>query len=271
MEWSNVYSLGDSKVDTEHKKLFELANMVEKGKDNKQQLQLAVKELVRYTRFHFRSEENYMASFSYPNLAEHIEIHKHIVESLNILIKNMPNEPVEQIYKIIYDFVENGLVQHIIVEDKKVQHFKRNKLGLRAFFTWKDDYKLQQDEIDKEHKELFKIAIQALNYKNDADLKTNIKQVITKLNEYMKFHFEHEEEFMQFIGFPGLEEHKILHENIINQINELIKNISSFTLADFEKKLMTYIDIWLVNHIIFEDKKIMCYFQSFTIDFEEVK
>ena len=137
MEWSNVYSLGDQKIDVEHKKLFELATLVEKSKNNAQQLEIAVKELVRYTKFHFKSEENYMQSFNYSNLAEHIEIHTQIVDNLNSIIKNMTNEPHEKTYELIYDFVNNGLVQHIIIEDKKVQHYKRNRLGLRAYFTWK--------------------------------------------------------------------------------------------------------------------------------------
>ena len=53
MEWLNVYSLGDNKVDVEHKKLFELAVIIEKAKEDKDQLENAVKELVKYTKFHF--------------------------------------------------------------------------------------------------------------------------------------------------------------------------------------------------------------------------
>jgi len=262
MQWAAVYSLYDERVDKEHKKLFELANVVEDCQYDSKLLQSAVKELVRYTKFHFLSEENYMKELNYIHLAEHIKLHRQIVESLNTIIKQMPDEPLEKTYQAVYDFVKNGLVQHIIVEDKKLQHFKRSKLGLRALFSWKDEYKLDQDVIDEEHKKLFKIAIKALNYKDESDLKTHIKQIIIELNEYMKYHFAHEEEFMQSIRYPELEEHKKLHKNIIKQINELIKNITSFTLVDFEKKLMTYIDIWLVNHIVFEDKKIMCYYNS---------
>lgn len=266
MKWSEVYSLGDQKVDAEHKRLFELAAIVEDSKDNKKQLELAVKELVRYTKFHFKSEENYMRELDYSNLEEHIQIHEQIVENLNTIVKNMPNEPYEKTYEMVYDFVKNGLVQHIIIEDKKLQHFKRSRLGLRAFFTWKESYKLFDEKIDEEHKKLFQIAMQALKHKDNSTLKAHVRKVIINLNDYMKIHFEHEEEFMNSIGYPGLEEHKIIHQNIINQINDLIKNIATLSLVDFEKTLMTYIDIWLVNHIIFEDKKIMCYYHNQTSD-----
>ncbi|WP_324170515.1 hemerythrin domain-containing protein [Sulfurimonas sp.] len=262
MEWMNVYSLGDSKIDSEHKKLFELAVVIEECKDNKNQLELAVKTLVKYTKFHFRSEEIYMRELEYEKLAEHISIHKQIVESLNQIVLDMSKNSQDRTYELICDFVKNGLVQHIIIEDKKLQHFKRNKLGLRAMFTWKNDYKLNIEMIDEEHQGLFKIALKALKFKNDSDLKVHIRQIIIDLNNYMKKHFDHEEDFMKSIEYPGLEEHKILHQNIINQINGLIVNIASMTLLEFEKELLTYIDIWLINHIIFEDKKIMCYYEN---------
>lgn len=266
MEWMDVYSLGDSKVDVEHKKLFELAVMIEQCKDNKEQLERAVEELVKYTKFHFSSEENYMRELEYDKLEEHIYIHKEIVKSLNQIINNMPNNPHEKIYELIYDFVTNGLVQHIIVEDKKLQHFKRSKLGLRSMFAWKSIYKLNQNMIDEEHQQLFKIAVEALKYKNNSDIKVHIRQIIIDLNNYMKEHFKHEEDFMESIGYPGLEEHKVIHQNIIGQINELISNIISMRLVEFEKTLLTYIDIWLVNHIVFEDKKIMCYYKDINDD-----
>jgi len=273
MEWLNVYSLGDGKVDVEHKKLFELAVVIEQCKDDKNQLQRAVKELVKYTKFHFRSEENYMRELEYDKLAEHIYIHKEIVEALNKIISDMPNSPHEKTYEAVYNFVKNGLVQHIIVEVKKLQHFKRSKLGLRAMFTWKNEYKLNNKMIDEQHQKLFKIALEALKYKNDSDIKVHIRQIIIDLNKYMKEHFENEEDFMKSIGYPGLEEHKVIHQNIIDQVNELITHITSMNLVEFEKTLLTYIDIWLVNHIVFEDKKIMCYYEGINnpIDLQSVE
>jgi hemerythrin len=262
IKWSSVYSLGDKRVDIEHQKLFDLANKIELCKENEQELQKALKELIQYTKYHFKSEEKYMREFHYAHLQEHIRIHEKIVENLNTIIKEMHNVPLESTYLLIRDFIKNGLVGHIIIEDKKVQHFKKNRLGLRALFAWKDDYKLLQEDIDTEHKKLFQIAIRALQYRDDSDLKSHIKKIIIELNEYMKFHFEHEEEFMESIGYPQIQEHKLLHENIITQINDLIRNIASYSLVEFEKKLMTYIDIWLVNHIVFEDKKVMCYHQA---------
>jgi hemerythrin len=266
MEWMDVYSLGDVKVDVEHKKLFEIAVTIEQCKDNKYQLEKAVKELVKYTKFHFRSEENYMRGLEYDRLPEHIYIHEQIVESLNKIISDMSHNSHEKTYELIYDFVKNGLVHHIIVEDKKLQHFKRSKLGLRSMFAWKDTYKLDQKMIDEEHQKLFRIALEALKYKNDSDIKVHIRQIIIDLNNYMKEHFKHEEDFMESVGYPGLEEHKVLHQSIINQINELITHITSMSLIEFEKTLLTYIDIWLVNHIVFEDKKIMCYCDSINKD-----
>lgn len=123
---------------------------------------------------------------------------------------------------------------------------------------WRSDYKVFDEMIDKEHKELFDISLKALDY-HGTDIKTHVKLTITELYEYMKKHFENEEKYMQEIGYINFEEHKILHEKIINQMNEFLKSLPKLKIVDFEKKLIEYMDIWLINHILYEDRKIISF------------
>lgn len=259
MQWSNLYLLGDEKVDTEHKKLFDLAGLVQTYKENEQNVKDAIRELIKYTKFHFASEERYMQSIEYANLAVHKSLHQKIVHNLNSIIDDMSHQTIAETYKRIVDFINNGLVQHIMVEDKKVQHYKRSAMGLRSLFAWKSDYKLYNEQIDEDHKQLFNIALKALNYERVEDKKQHIRSTIIELNKYMQEHFSREEEYMRSISFPLLEEHKVLHANIIDQINSLIKKLPKMSFDEFEKTLVSYIDIWLVNHIVHEDQKIMCF------------
>lgn len=261
IEWSELYTLGDDRVDSEHKKLFELAKSIEQSKGDSN-FKNTVEELVRYTKVHFANEERYMGSFQYNKLPEHKKIHKAIVANLQNIISTFNSSNPEQTYNKILDFVINGLVQHIMIEDKKVQHFKRDIKALKNMFTWKDDYLLDNKEIDDDHKKLFMIAFKAFSHKDKKEPRKHIKGVILELNQYMKEHFSREEDFMESIGFPLLEEHKALHERIIEQINELIRRIPTMSLDQFERELLASIDIWLVNHIIHEDHKIMCFLET---------
>jgi hemerythrin len=261
IEWSELYTLGDEKVDSEHKKLFELAKSIEESRGGTN-FKNTIEELVNYTKVHFSNEEKYMGSFQYNKLPEHKKIHKAIVANLQNIISSFNSSDNEQTYNKILDFVKNGLVQHIMIEDKKVQHFKRDIKLLKNMFTWKDDYLLDNKEIDDDHQKLFMIAMKAFSHKDKEDPRKHIKGVILELNQYMKEHFSREEDFMESIEFPLLEEHKALHEKIIEQINELLRRIPTMPLDEFERELLASIDIWLVNHIIHEDQKIMCFLET---------
>ncbi|WP_373072235.1 bacteriohemerythrin [Sulfurimonas sp.] len=271
IEWSELYTLGDEKVDSEHKKLFELAKSIEENRGSIN-FKNTIEELVSYTKVHFANEEKYMGTFQYNKLPEHKKIHKAIVANLQNIISTFNSSDDEQTYNKILDFVKNGLVQHIMIEDKKVQHFKRDIKVLRNMFTWKDDYLLENKEIDDDHQKLFMIAFKAFSHEDKEEPKKHIKGVILELNQYMKEHFSREEDFMDSIGYPLLEEHKALHERIIDQINELLHRIPTMSLVEFERELLASIDIWLVNHIIHEDHKIICYLkeQENAIDLDDL-
>lgn len=257
--WSTLYLLGDEKIDAEHKRLFELAAAVQTYKNDKVAIKGAIDQLVRYTKVHFANEERYMESIRYTYLIEHKKIHQEIVSYLQSILENIQDMGTEELYAKVLDFVKNSLVHHIMVEDKKVQHFQANKLGLRKLFAWRNEYKLNNTEIDEDHQKLFEIALRALDHNSAQDKKQQIRQTIIELNNYMKEHFEREESYMESISFPKLAEHKVLHTKIIDQINELIKRLPTLSLAQFEKELLASIDIWLVNHIVNEDHKIICF------------
>ncbi len=56
---------------------------------------------------------------------------------------------------------------------------------------------------------------------------------------------------------PKLKNIKKLHTNIINTLNNFIKDLPGLDIAIAEKELIKIIDIFLVQHIIQEDRKII--------------
>ena len=49
---------------------------------------------------------------------------------------------------------------------------------------------------------------------------------LKQLEEYSKQHFDREEMYQEVIGYPGLEQHRISHHELIIQLNELMEKIS---------------------------------------------
>ena len=259
--WNDVYSIGDEAIDTEHKKIFTLANKV-KSCSAEEEIKKAVKEVINYTKFHFASEERYMQEIDYPEFASHKMIHRELIEDLSNFLRQLNELSNQQIVDGLSSFINDQIINHILIEDKKVQHSQKNASQLREIFRWKMLYSIGHASIDEDHKKLFALAIKTLNYNQNGHVKLHVKESIKELYEYMKVHFENEERFMEEIKYDLIDHHKELHQKIIQQMHQFIKSIASMNTATFERKLIEYMDIWLVNHIVRDDKRISCFMQK---------
>ncbi len=103
---------------------------------------------------------------------------------------------------------------------------------------------------------MFEIANLAFEKGEDSNCKQKNKDVLIMLSTYFESHFKHEENFMQEIEYPLYELHCEKHEQIIKEINTFIKIMSVMDTQTFELELGMFIEKWLVQHIIYEDKKI---------------
>lgn len=263
--WRSEYNISNFKIDTEHQKLFSIAreaiqiSKLEKEDEIKDKLKDIISKLFKYVNIHFSNEEKFMEQISYPELPEHKVLHKNMINMLTSLISNLNSLKLKEIEKALSNFIEEYFIRHIVLEDKKIQLWNTDLDDLKKNFGWKDIYSVGNANIDAEHKVLFDIAQEAF-LEVEPSLKTKkLKEILTRLYTYMKTHFKHEEEYMKEIGYPHLKEHQMLHEDIINTINNFVKTLPTLNEDIFEKELAKIIDIALVHHIIQEDRKIIAW------------
>lgn len=254
--WSQAYSIENDSIDKEHQQIFTLANDVQSYADDDKKLKEAVKAVVEYTKHHFKSEQEYMKSINYTHLNHHINLHKQIIQELMKFLKDINTLSNEQITQTLHEFITNQIISHILIEDKKVQYHNKSIHQLREFFSWKNIYGIGNETLDSDHKKLFSIAIKVLNHSQNKQAKLQIKETIKELYLYMRKHFENEENYMKKIDYKAYDEHVQLHENIMIQMKNFLKNIGSMDKDSLDRALIEYMDIWLVNHIVVEDRKI---------------
>ncbi|MBU0720316.1 bacteriohemerythrin [bacterium] len=128
--------------------------------------------------------------------------------------------------------------------------------------SWKPEYMLNHPVVDREHKKLFEIAAEAFRPVAPELRKKKIRDTIINLNEYMTMHFEHEESFMRIIEYPLIHEHQMIHQIIIQNMKTMLNSLAGISIKEFEKDLAFFIESSLVNHILFEDKKIHKWFET---------
>ncbi len=122
IQWRSAFSVGVPELDEQHKKLVALIAEVQRilsDPSRKSQLGVVLKELVEYTKLHFRTEEQLMAEMDFPDRAEHCRLHremtKQIVEILLELKAGKELDPLK-----LFEFLRRWLVEHILHEDLKI-------------------------------------------------------------------------------------------------------------------------------------------------------
>ncbi len=259
--WKSEYSIGNYKIDNEHIKLFEIAKKALNAKKNNtedvEKLKSIIRSLYEYIGTHFKNEEIFMAEIEYPDLPRHKIIHKTLLDNLHQFIHTLNELSIDEIEKQLYDFIEDYFIRHIVKEDKRIEIWNLSLKRLRKSTFWLKAYETGNKQIDDEHKEMFEILNDAFEEVEEEEKENKNKKVLKRLYDFMKIHFKEEEAFMRNIEYPEYKHHLSLHNEIIQECNNLLERINEMKDALFERELAKIIDRDIIQHILQEDKKIV--------------
>lgn len=125
-EMKEEYKIGVEQIDEQHKKLFELADkayMLLKDDfvlDKYDKIVYILEELKEYTIFHFKSEEEYMASINYKRLFSQKVEHAEFIKKIEAIdLKHIDENQDEGLVKIL-NFLNDWLTEHILKNDKLI-------------------------------------------------------------------------------------------------------------------------------------------------------
>ena len=80
-------------------------------------------------------------------------------------------------------------------------------------FTWREEFNLGVDVIDKEHQRLFKIINKLFEYREaEKDAQWICQEGIKFFKNHALKHFNDEEAYMASVGYEGLERHRHVHQ-----------------------------------------------------------
>lgn len=126
------------------------------------------------------------------------------------------------------------------------------------FCAWDEGCRVGIQKLDDQHKGLFS----TLNKLHDILMSHGDSALVdTELANLMRqtrAHFETEEKFMLEHGYPGYQMHKVMHELLLQQLEDVL----TLESGDYEQPWIErlehadFLHAWLVAHILDEDKKI---------------
>jgi hemerythrin-like metal-binding protein len=106
--------------------------------------------------------------------------------------------------------------------------------------------------IDSEHQRFIDITNNLFAAMRDGKGNAFIGQTLDELAGYAKSHFTHEESLMQKAGFPGLAEHRRVHDECCRRIAEIQDKFRSGSVLSQE--VMSFLKSWLSDHIMGMDR-----------------
>lgn len=125
--WNNQLNLGVKSIDEQHKWLVHLTNnlrsAIASGVDNDILLEIC-HELVDYTDYHFRDEEQLMIEHEYDGLASQRKSHKHIRDEIHGFLERLESGETVAAESLL-ETLRKWLVSHVAHSDMKLaQHIR---------------------------------------------------------------------------------------------------------------------------------------------------
>ncbi|OOM78012.1 bacteriohemerythrin [Clostridium sp. BL-8] len=126
-------------------------------------------------------------------------------------------------------------------------------------FKWKEEYSLNIEEIDKQHKKLLEIGRRAYDIAvidDGYDRFDEIMTIIDELLEYTKYHFEYEENMLKKYNYDHIHDQEEEHGFYVYKINEVA---SREDIDDNQRKvtleIIDFLSEWISQHINVADRK----------------
>lgn len=129
---------------------------------------------------------------------------------------------------------------------------------------WEHDYSIGIKSIDNQHKKLFDLVNKLYDLEESKNIKEEIREILYAFNDYTIVHFRDEEAYMNSIGYPNFEEHKKIHEHIVESLSQIVHTPA--TLNIIKSKMRVVAKRVLIDHIVNEDHKIWEYVKKHNID-----
>ena len=127
LEWKDEYSIGIELIDAQHKHLFEIGNSaLELLKDDfcidkYDRIAWIIEDLRQYTKFHFKSEEEYMLKIKYSKYFSQKVEHDDFIQKINEVNLQQVDENPKKYIEDILAFVFNWILDHILQKDKLIK------------------------------------------------------------------------------------------------------------------------------------------------------
>ncbi|SIS69968.1 bacteriohemerythrin [Neptunomonas antarctica] len=125
VKWTSDLSVGDTRIDDDHKGLFQLVDDLSNANISHDYINLILDRLKRYTIEHFSREEEHMRKVGFPGLKAHLKEHENFnewLETIRSTYARFPQSPFI-LGDSVNEYLQGWLRHHILTEDMKYRDY----------------------------------------------------------------------------------------------------------------------------------------------------
>lgn len=118
------------------------------------------------------------------------------------------------------------------------------------WIAWTRDYSVHVEQIDEQHRELFRRFNDLLEAMWDGKGKEAVRESLQFLGDYTVSHFEHEELLMSQHDYPHYRTHKSIHDGFVEEVKEFMARCGSLDLdTDVVAGVALKMGDWVKDHV----------------------
>lgn len=122
-----------------------------------------------------------------------------------------------------------------------------------AYIEWTADLETGIAPIDRDHKVLVSLLNQVQETIGDREERAVLGSVLNSLVEYTSYHFAREEKLQEVAGYPGLDDHRRLHDRLSGQVEDIRRRYHQDAESVQADEVLNFLTSWLVDHILKQD------------------
>ena len=125
---------------------------------------------------------------------------------------------------------------------------------------WEKVFEIGVDCIDNEHREMIRIvnkmkkACEQQNY-------SECHQIASRLVRYSIGHFQHEEDYLEKVGFPRLNSHKKYHNELLQEVDTIRKNCTDLSVGHSVQECLDSMEQLIIDDILTGDNDFVSFLE----------
>ncbi|MGA2404107.1 MAG: bacteriohemerythrin [Syntrophobacteraceae bacterium] len=131
MEWKESFSVGVQELNAQHREILELINKIGELADarntGKSEAFGSLNAMIRYAEKHFKTEEDYLDKYGYPQSLQQKKEHETFVEEVFAMAHGLEEDGTLSLGTIIF-YLQDWYTDHVLGSDQAYKEFLSHKL-----------------------------------------------------------------------------------------------------------------------------------------------